>query len=99
MPKLDNEINETHALSKDPKYLDGENLEKIFDIIGELEELETKFKHLDLTADKYNHQQTVLEMQPTVFEYLDEARTDINLRVLMWRSLKEWNEKNEQWIN
>ena len=41
----------------------------------------------------------MLEVQPTVFEFLDEARQDITLRVLMWRSLKQWNEMNEQWIN
>jgi len=74
VPILDNDINEVHAKSKDPKYLDGENLEKMFDIINELEEMETHFKGLEETAERYNHQQTVLDMQPTVFEFLDEAR-------------------------
>ena len=47
IPKLEIEINETHALSKDPKFLDGENLEKIFDIITELEGINETFQNLE----------------------------------------------------
>lgn len=74
--------------AKDKKYLDGENMEKMFDIINELDAIENHFKQLEATAEKYNNQQVVLEMMPTVFENLDEARTEITLRAQMWRSLR-----------
>lgn len=98
IPKLDQDINDVFDRSKDAKYLDGDNLEKMFDIINELNQIEDEFKVLEETADRYNNQQTVLEMQPTVFENLDEARTAVSLRATMWRSLAEWNKMNEEWI-
>jgi hypothetical protein len=33
IPKLDNEINEVFDQSKDKKYLEGENMDKMFEII------------------------------------------------------------------
>lgn len=37
-------------------------------------------------------------MPQTVFEFLDEARTEITLRALMWNSLKKWNEMKQDWV-
>lgn len=44
IPKLDKEINQVFDVSKDPKYLNGDNMEKIFDILKDLTEVEAKFK-------------------------------------------------------
>jgi hypothetical protein len=87
VPALDKEINDCFEEAKDKKYLDGENMDQMFDIIQELDGIEAKFKELEETAEKYNNQQVVLEMQPSVFENLDDARQEITLRAQMWRSL------------
>lgn len=80
VPALDTEINEVFDKSKDKKYLDGDNMDNMFEIINELDAIENHFKQLEETAEKYNNQQVVLEMQPSVFENLDDARTEISLR-------------------
>lgn len=62
-------------------------MEKMFDILKDLSEIEAKFKSLEEESLKYNRWQEVLETQPTIFENLDQARDEITLRCLMWRSL------------
>lgn len=37
-------------------------------------------------------------MQGTQFSNLDNLREQLNLRCLMWRSLNEWQEKTDSWI-
>ncbi len=39
----------------------------------------------------------MLQTQPTVFDTLDVLREGLSLRVVMWRSLKEWEELTEKW--
>lgn len=63
-----------------------------------LDEKEARFKELETRSLKYNQWQEVLQTAPTVFDELDQLREDITLRCLMWRSLKEWQELQEQWI-
>jgi len=98
VPKLDAEINALYEKAQDPKYLEGENMEKMFDILAELDEIESKFKELEATKEKYNKWQEVLETSPTVFEHLDDCRDQMSLRCLMWRSLNEWQDLNEKWL-
>lgn len=97
VPKLDAEINTLFDESQDAKYLDGANLDKMYDIIQELAEKETKFKQLEALKDTYNNYQMVLETQLTVFENLEDCREQIVLRCLMWNSLDEWTQMNERW--
>jgi len=61
IPKLDKEINLIFDVSKDPKYLNGENMEKMFDVLKDLSEVEAKFKTLEEESLKYNRWQEVLE--------------------------------------
>ena len=56
IPALDKEINEVFEKTKDNKYLEGENMEKMFEIINELDAIENHFKTLEETAEKYNNQ-------------------------------------------
>ena len=56
IPALDKEINEAFDKAKDNKYLEGENMEKMFEIINELDAIENHFKTLEETAEKYNNQ-------------------------------------------
>jgi hypothetical protein len=61
IPKLDKEINLIFDVSKDPKYLNGDNMEKMFDVLKDLSEVEAKFKTLEEESLKYNRWQEVLE--------------------------------------
>lgn len=70
----------------------------MFEILKILDEKEAIFKELENRSQKYNHYQEVLEINPTVFEELDSLRDDLNLRCIMWRSLKEWEELQDIWI-
>jgi hypothetical protein len=56
IPKLDSDINDVFGRSREPKYLDGDNLETMFDIINELNQIEDEFKVLEETAERYNNQ-------------------------------------------
>jgi dynein heavy chain, axonemal len=70
----------------------------MFEILKILDEKEARFKDMEKLATKYNQYQEVLQTNPTVFEELDTLREDLNLRCVMWRSLKEWEELQEIWI-
>jgi dynein heavy chain len=70
----------------------------MFEILKILDEKEARFKEMEKLATKYNQYQEVLQTNPTVFEELDTLREDLNLRCVMWRSLKEWEELQEIWI-
>lgn len=70
----------------------------MFEMLKILEEKDAKLKELEKLAMKYNNYQEVLQTNPTVFEELDTLREDLSLRLVMWRSLKEWEELQETWI-
>lgn len=70
----------------------------IFDILRRLDGLESRFKELEITATKYNQYQEVLQVPATQFANLEKLREQLNLRCLMWRSLNEWEEKTDAWV-
>lgn len=70
----------------------------IFDILRRLDGLEGRFKELEITATKYNQYQEVLQVPATQFANLEKLREQLNLRCLMWRSLNEWEEKTDAWV-
>lgn len=63
IPELDDSINELFAVSQDQKFLNGDNIEKIEEMLIELNEIEQKFNSHEETANKYNKWQEVLETQ------------------------------------
>ena len=69
----------------------------MYDILSELDKHESKFKELEKTKETYNRWQEYLDVQPDIFENLEEAREHTSLRCLMWRSLNEWQDYNEKW--
>ena len=97
VPVLDREINELYDMCQDKKFLNGENMERTFDILKDLQEIEDRFKKHESDAVKMNEWQEVLETQPTVFENLDSCREEMTLRCEMWRSLHSWQEKEVVW--
>ena len=59
IPKLDKEINLIFDVSKHPKYLNGDNIEKMFNFLKDLSEMEAKFKTLEEESLKYNRWQEI----------------------------------------
>jgi len=70
----------------------------MFDVLQDLDEIETKFKQLEETKETYNRWQVELETNQDAFENLEECREQMTLRCLMWRSLNEWQDMNEVWL-
>lgn len=54
IPKLDEQINELFEVSKDPRFLNGDNIEKIEEMLIELADIEQRFNDHEETATKYN---------------------------------------------
>ena len=65
--------------------------------INELTLLNDECKELEENAKKYNHYEQTLNMQVSQFEDLENLRVDLNLRLAMWKSLKEWEELTSEW--
>ncbi len=61
IPKLDTEINELFEKAKQPKYLDGDNMERLSEVLQELDAVEATFKQLEERKETYNKWQEVLE--------------------------------------
>lgn len=96
IPVLNNQINGLSEEVNNQIFLSGDA--NMFDILRTLDELEARFKELENRSQKYNQWQEVLQTQPTIFDNLDILREGLNLRCIMWRSLKEWEELTEKWI-
>ena len=96
IPQLNTQIHKLHEDMLDPQFLKGDA--NMFEILKILDEKEAQFKELENRSQKYNQWQEVLQTNPTVFEELDQLREDLQLRCIMWRSLKEWEELQEIWI-
>ena len=73
-------------------------MEKMEDMLIELNEIEARFKEHEQEAMKYNKWQETLETQQTIFTNLDQCREDIGVRCEMWRSLHSWKQKEEIWF-
>lgn len=89
-PQLSSEIDDLLDRTTHEKFTDGDSLEKMFDILGEIDEIESTFKQLEETKERYNRWQVELETNQDTFENLEELREQMTLRSLMWRSLNEW---------
>ena len=97
-PALSKEIDELLERATDEKFTNGDSLEKMFDVLQDLDEIEVKFKQLEETKERYNRWQMELETNQDTFENLEECREQMTLRSLMWRSLNEWQDMNEVWL-
>ena len=96
IPKLNAEIDNLHAESTDEMFLSGDSNK--YEILKKLDKMETRFKDLESTSQKYQYWQEVLQTNPTMFENLDNLREDFGIRASMWRSLEKWENLTDNWI-
>lgn len=67
--------------------------------IKELEAYNTEAKRLEENSKLYNHYEQTLGLPTSRFEDLEILIQDVNLRYLMWKSLKEWKLLIAGWID
>jgi hypothetical protein len=53
-PKLSLDIDDLLDKATNEKFTNGDSLEKMFDILAEIDEIETTFKELEETKERYN---------------------------------------------
>jgi len=68
------------------------------EIIKDLDEKWEVFKKLEETSIKYNSWQETLNVPPTIFNNLDELKTELYNRVLLWHSMQEWDVLLKDWV-
>jgi hypothetical protein len=76
-PKLSQDIDDLHERATNEKFTNGESLSVMFDILLEVDEIETKFKQLEEQKETYNRWQVELECQCDAFENLEELREQL----------------------
>ena len=67
--------------------------------ILELEEYSAKCAEFEQRAANVNEYQLVLGVDMYRFEVVDNLREQINLRLRLWKSLKEWRELQKKWLS
>ena len=96
IPTLNENINQCLKAAEDEIFL--KQTASTYDILRRLDDLEVKFKELELAATKTNTYQEVLQVPATQFGNLENLREQLQLRCLMWRSLNEWEERTDGWV-
>ena len=74
------------------------NPDKILDVLKNLDNKMDLFKQYDSTSERYNDWQVKLYVPQTNFDNLDECRTQLVNRHLMWHSLADWNVMQAEWM-
>lgn len=90
IPQLNTTVTNLSTESTEAKYLDDK--EPMDEIISELDAKVARFKELEATSIKYNSWQETLNVPPTIFNNLDELKSELFNRHLMWHSMQEWDE-------
>lgn len=67
------------------------------EIIKQLDAKLELYKQYENTSERYNDWQNKLFVPTTNFENLDELRTNLVNRHLLWHSLEEWGTMTEEW--
>ena len=100
IPELNKNIDELCAEAEDKSYTDASSMEpdKILDILKNLDNKMDLFKQYDTTSERYNDWQVKLFVPQTNFDNLDNLRTQLVNRHLMWHSLADWNIMQADWM-
>jgi len=100
IPELNKNIDELCAEAEDKSYTDASSMEpdKILDVLKNLDNKMDLFKQYDTTSERYNDWQVKLFVPQTNFDNLDNLRTQLVNRHLMWHSLADWNIMQADWM-
>nr|XP_006813236.1 PREDICTED: dynein heavy chain 6, axonemal [Saccoglossus kowalevskii] len=94
--ELNKDVKEIKQESQNPMILDANaDRDKIVTILNKLQE---KMSKLQKTAFTYKSYQKNFKVEITKYDELEEVHAELKLKQLLWDSLKEWDEKAEEWV-
>ncbi|KAF6103026.1 dynein axonemal heavy chain 6 [Phyllostomus discolor] len=93
---LTNEVNEIKLLAQDPQILDiNADQERIK---STLNDLQVVLDDLQKRAFQYKSYQKNFKVEVSKFEDLEEVSAEVKLKQLLWDSLQEWDQLQEEWL-
>ncbi|KAM7079135.1 dynein axonemal heavy chain 6 [Molossus nigricans] len=93
---LTNEVNEVKLLTQDPQILDiSADQDKIK---STLHELQSVLDDLQKRAFQYKSYQKNFKVEVSKFEDLEEVSAEVKLKQLLWDSLSEWDQLQQEWF-
>lgn len=100
IPELNGAIDQLNAEATEAVYFDTKSMEaeKMVEVIKQLDAKLVSFKQFEETSNRYNDWQNKLYVPTTNFDNLEECRTQLVNRHLMWHSLEEWSSMTEVWM-
>ncbi|MEJ1286615.1 hypothetical protein NN561_017623 [Cricetulus griseus] len=96
LEELNNEVNEVKLLAQDPQILDiNADQEKIKQMLSELQSV---LDDLQKRAFQYKSYQKNFKVEVSKFDALEEVAAELKLKQLLWDSLSEWDNLQEEWL-
>ena len=95
IPKLNSDVSDMTTAIMEPRYVSWEATGD--EIIDELTKMHQRFKQLEEQSKKYNHYEDTLGLPISAFDEVRSLKEEIELRLSMWKSLKEWKELTMEW--
>lgn len=96
LEELNNEVNEVMLLAQDPQILDiSADQDKVK---GMLQDLQSVLDELQKRAFQYKSYQKNFKVEVSKFEALEEVSAELKLKQLLWDSLFEWDQLQQEWL-
>ncbi|XP_029794387.1 dynein heavy chain 6, axonemal [Suricata suricatta] len=93
---LTNEVNEVKLLAQDPQILDITADQDKIKVM--LHDLQLVLDDLQKRAFQYKSYQKNFKIEVSKFEALEEVSAELKLKQLLWDSLSEWDQLQEEWL-
>ncbi|KAB0403145.1 hypothetical protein E2I00_012481 [Balaenoptera physalus] len=93
---LSNEVNEIKLLAQDPQILDiNADQDKVHVMLNDLQSV---LDDLQKRAFQYKSYQKNFKVEVSKFEALEEVSAELKLKQLLWDSLSEWDQLQQEWL-
>ncbi|XP_055256564.1 dynein axonemal heavy chain 6 [Moschus berezovskii] len=93
---LSNEVNEVKMLAQDPQILDINADQEKTKVM--LSELLLVLDDLQKRAFQYKSYQKNFKVEVSKFDALEEVSAELKLKQLLWDSLSEWDQLQQEWL-
>lgn len=95
IPRMNSDVADLQTAVMEPKYISWEL--SIDDAIAGLTKIHKDFKKHEEASKKFNHYEETLLLPLSNFENVRTLKDEIELKLSMWKSLKEWKELTREW--
>ncbi|KAB1256908.1 Dynein heavy chain 6; axonemal [Camelus dromedarius] len=96
LEELNNEVNEIKLLAQDPQILDINADQDKIKVM--LKDLQFVLDDLQKRAFQYKSYQKNFKVEVSKFEALEEVSAELKLKQLLWDSLSEWDQLQQEWL-